>query len=87
MKGNTGVLHLINHTGSRDERILQNLYHLPPVDDVTIRYRIPEGKKLKGIRLFVPAEYSQKTVGNIVHIHIPKVGNYQGVAIDVESYK
>jgi hypothetical protein len=84
VKENLAVFHLINHTGSRDERILQNLYHLPPVDDVTIRYRIPEGKKLKGIRLFVPAEYSHKTVGKIVHIRLPKVGHYQGVAIIVE---
>jgi hypothetical protein len=84
VKKNVAVFHLINHTGSRDERILQNLYHLPPVEDVNIRYRIPEGKKLKGIRLFVPAEHSHKTAGKVVHIRLPKIDKYQGVAVEVE---
>ena len=82
--GKAAVLHLVNRTGSRDERILQNLYHLPPVNDVTVTYRLPKGKTLKGVRLFVPAEYSVTTAGNAVHVHLARVDSYQGVAIEVE---
>jgi len=79
-EGGTAVVHLINHTGSREERILQNLYHLPPVDNVTVRYRLPAGTKLEAVRLFVPADFSSETTGDVVHVRLPRIDAYQAVS-------
>lgn len=84
VKGDIGVIHLVSLTGNRAERILQNFYNVPPVDDVTIKCKIPEGKKLKGIHMFVPAAYSHKIIGDVVEIHLHRVDKYQGVAVEVE---
>ncbi|HID75618.1 MAG TPA: hypothetical protein EYP56_06425, partial [Planctomycetaceae bacterium] len=54
-RGGTRVLHLVNWTGSKTERPMQNAYYVPPVRDVHIRYRLPHGKSLGAVRLFVPA--------------------------------
>ena len=83
-KGDTRVIHLINLTGCNIGKIQQNVYYIPPVENVTIKYKIPNGKKIKKIGLFVPAEFSQYSKGNILYITFPRVEKYQGVIIEME---
>ncbi len=84
VNGDKRVFHLINHTGSRDERILQNVYYIPPINNVTIQFRIPQGKKIKQIQLFVPSEFTHKRDGNIEYINLEQVDKYQGVVVELE---
>lgn len=83
--GNNRVLHLINWTGCKMERILQNVYYIPPIENVTVRFKIPEEKEIKEVKLFVTAEYSYYTEKNILYINLPKVENYQGIIIDMKQ--
>ena len=47
VNGNKKVLHLINWTGCKLEKVLQNVYHIPPIEDVLVKYKIPNGKGIK----------------------------------------
>lgn len=83
-RGNTRVLHLINWTGCNYESEQQEVYYIPPVKDVVVRYQVPRGKRVTGVKLFVPAEFSQRVEGNVLSVTLPKVDNYQGVVIEME---
>jgi len=83
-KDNIRILHMINWTGNKSERMWQNNYYMPPVEDVTIKFIIPEGKKIKSVSLFVPAEFSERCFENVLFIHLPRIDKYQGVIIETE---
>lgn len=83
-KDNIQVIHLINLTGSKSEKMWQNAYYIPPVENVTIIYKIPEGKKLKKISLFVPGKFSKKIRNGDLFIKISRIGQYQGIVIEYE---
>jgi len=83
-KGNTKVLHLINWTGCKIERIQQNVYYIPPIENVSIKFNIPKGKNIKSINLFVPAPFSQHIEDDALFINFPRIDNYQAIAIEME---
>jgi len=83
-KGNTNVLHLINWTGCKIERIQQNVYYIPPIENVDIKFNIPKGKKIKSISLFIPAPFSQHIEDDALFINFPRIDNYQAIAIEME---
>ncbi len=60
VNGNKRVFHLINWTGSQSERMWQNVYYIPPIENVTIKYKIPAGKRINKITSFIPIDFSQK---------------------------
>ena len=78
------VLHLINRTASNQERMWQNIYYIPPIENVKIKVRIPGSKEIKKITSFVPAEISQKRERDILEITLPRIDNYQAIAIEVK---
>lgn len=84
INGNKQVLHLVNWTGCKHERILQNVYYIPPIEDVLIKYKIPDGKIIKLIELFIPEEFSHYREKDILYIELPRVDKYQGVVIEME---
>ncbi len=84
VNGNKMVFHLINRTGNNQERTWQNIYYIPPVENVTIKVRIPDGKEIKNISSFVPVAFSQKRVNNILHITLPRVEKYQGIVVELK---
>jgi hypothetical protein len=84
VNGNRRVIHLINWTGSQSERMWQNIYYIPPIENIIIRFKIPGGKKIKNVSSFVPAELSQKQEKNILTITLPKVDKYQGIVIEMD---
>ena len=83
-RGDTRVLHLINWTGCKHESPQQNVYYIPPVENVVIRYKVPSGKRVTGVRLFVPADFSQRVREGVLCVTLPKVDRYQGVIIEME---
>ena len=54
------------------------------IENVTIKFRIPDGKKIKNISSFVPVKLSQKQDKNILSITIPYIEKYQGIVIEME---
>jgi len=86
-KGNTKVLHLVNWTGcnlERVENIQLEAYYIPPVENVKIKFNIPNGKKINEVKLFIPAEFEQYTDKNSLYITLHKVDKYQGVIIEMD---
>ena len=83
-RGNSRVLHLVNWTGCNFETEQQEVYYLPPIDNVVIRVRIPDGKRVGRIQLFVPTEFSQRTIGGQLQVTLPRVENYQGLVVEFE---
>ena len=47
VNGDRMVFHLINRTASNQERMWQNIYYIPPIENVKIKVRIPDGKEDK----------------------------------------
>lgn len=83
-KGNTQIIHLINWTGSKSEKMWQNAYFISSIENVTIKYPIPEGKKIKNVSLFIPSKYTIKYQKNDLMIRIPRIEQYQGIIIELE---
>jgi hypothetical protein len=83
-KEGTDVLHMINWTGCKFEKIHQKVYYIPAVENVKIKYRIPEGKEVKKVGLFIPDDFSSFVKDDFLYITLPEVGNYQAVIIETE---
>ena len=84
VNGDKIVFHLINRTGSNQERMWQNNYYIPPIENVTIKVRIPGGKEIKNITSFVPVIFSQKREKNILEITLSRIDKYQSIVIEME---
>jgi hypothetical protein len=84
VNGDRMVFHLINRTASNQERMWQNIYYIPPIENVTIKVRIPDGKKIKNITSFVPVAFSQKRENNILEITLSRIEKYQAIVIEMQ---
>ncbi len=84
-KGNTRVLHLINWTGCKLERMRQNVYYIPTINNVIIKYNVPHGKKIRKVALFVPGEFYRHIKNNTLYINLSKVDKYQAVIIEMDE--
>jgi uncharacterized membrane protein len=84
VNGNMMVLHLVNRTASNQERMWQNIYYIPPIENVKIKVRIPVGKEVKKITPFVPVEFSQKREKDLLEITLPRIDKYQAIAIELQ---
>ena len=62
----------------------QNIYYIPSIDNVKIKVRIPDGKKIQNITSFLPVAFSQKEENNILEITIPRIEAYQGLVIEMQ---
>jgi hypothetical protein len=83
-RGDKRVLHLVNWTGCNFESEQQNVDYLPSVENVVVRFRIPPGKTVTGVHLFVPAEFSQRVEQQVLRVTLPRVDKYQGVVIEMQ---
>ncbi len=83
VNGDKRVFHLINRTGPRSESKWQNLYYVPPIKNVTIKFRIPNGKKIKTVSSFIPVKLSKRQDNQILTITIPRIDKYQGIVIEM----
>jgi hypothetical protein len=83
-KGDTRVLHLTNWTGNKLERAGANEDYLAPVENVRVRFAVPEGKRVRGVMLLVETPYRQQQTGSTLEVLIPRVEAYQAVRVDLE---
>ena len=84
VNGDKRDFHLINRTGSNQERMWQNNYYIPPIENVTIKVRIPDGKEIKNNTSFVPMVFSQKRENNILKITLRRIEKYQAIVIEMQ---
>jgi len=84
VRDQTSVVHLVNWSGSKLERVQQYVDYLPPVENVRLKFSVPAGKRIRGVRLFVPGPFSQKLDGRTLTVSLPRVGDYQAVVIEME---
>lgn len=84
VNGNKRVFHFVNWPGSQSERMTQNVYNIPPIDDVKIKFKIPKKCKISKISSFVPVDFSQKQEKDVLHITLKRVEKYQGIVIELE---
>ena len=76
------VFHLTNWTGNKFERPYIDDNYLAPVENVKLRFRIPEGKKIKYIFNYVEAPVEIETGKSNVEIYLPRIEAYQGIQVD-----
>src|SRR4029079_15805976 len=81
VNGDKMVFHLINRTGANQERRWQNNYYIQPIENVTIKVRMPHGKEIKNVTPFVPLVFSQKRINDILEVTLPRLEKYQGIVI------
>jgi hypothetical protein len=62
----------------------QNVYYIPPIENVIIKFKIPAGKKITKVSSFVPVEFSQKQEKNILYITLPRIDKFQGISIEMK---
>ncbi len=83
-RGNRRVLHMINWTGCKYESPRQNAYYIPPIENVVLRYKIPRGKRVTHVGLFVSMDYSHRVEKGVLYVTLPRIDKYQGIAIELE---
>jgi hypothetical protein len=84
VNGDKRVFHLITWIGSQNENMWQNIYYIPKIENVTINFRVPEGKKVKSVSSFSPVKLTYKQDEGILKINLPYVDKYQGIVIEME---
>jgi hypothetical protein len=84
VKGNVRVLHLTNWAGTKLERPGANDYYLAPVENVKIRFHLPNRKKVRKVSLLVDAQYGTNQEGSFLEVTIPRVEAYQAVRLEFE---
>jgi hypothetical protein len=82
--GNSRVLHMTNWTGNKFERMLTKEYYLGPVEDVILRIRLPQQKRVQNIDTFVAAPSRRRDLGGAVEISFPRIEAYQAVHLELE---
>lgn len=83
-KDNIKVLHLTNWTGNKYEKNLMNEYHLAPVENVSVRIRIPKGRKVKSIAAIIDADYTKRVSENEIELVFPRIDAYQAVVVEMD---
>ncbi len=62
------VFHMTNWTGNKYERNLVNDYYLSPVENIQIKFRIPEGRSVTKISPFIDTPFEKKTTDQHLEI-------------------
>ncbi|MGQ9919672.1 MAG: hypothetical protein ACUVS7_19940, partial [Bryobacteraceae bacterium] len=83
-KDGTMVLHMTNWTGNKLERAGANEDYLAPVENVRLRLRVPEGRRVREAALLVEAEHRREQKGSTLELFLPRVDAYQGVRVTLE---
>jgi hypothetical protein len=83
-KGNRWVVHMTNWTGNKFERMLTKEYYLAPIEDVVLRVRLPEQKRIKSVNTFVDGLLKRQDLDGIVEIGFPRIKAYQAVHLELE---
>jgi Hypothetical glycosyl hydrolase 6 len=82
--GNRRVLHMTNWTGNKFEHMLTKDYYLAPVENIVLRIRLPENKRIRSIGLFVPGPSNRRDLDGAVEMTFPRIEAYQAVHLELE---
>lgn len=55
-----------------------------PIENVRVRFAVPEGKRVRNVTLLVEMPYHQQQTGPILEVLIPRMEAYQAVRVDLE---
>jgi hypothetical protein len=55
-----------------------------PIENVRVRFAVPEGKRVRNVTLLVEMPYHQQQTGSILEVLIPRMETYQAVRMDLE---
>lgn len=78
--GSRYVLHVLNWTGEAEN----DGGYLPPVENVELRWMIPEGKRVRSVSALVDTPMRDEQSGRDLVVRLPRVEAYQALAIEVE---
>jgi hypothetical protein len=78
--GSRYVLHFLNWTGEAEN----DGSYLPPVENVELRWTIPEGKSVRSVSALVDTPMRYEQSGRELRVRLPRVEAYQALAIEVE---
>ena len=76
------ILHLTNWTGDKFEQPWRNEYYLAPVENVSLKIHIPEGKEIQHVYTLVKTDFKQQTEGQYLEVFFPKVEAYQAIVLE-----
>jgi hypothetical protein len=78
--GNRRVLHLLNWTTESDNES----GYLPPIENVRVRLRIPEGRHVRQLKGFPETSFRHKQSGQELELRFPRVGVYEGISFELQ---
>ncbi len=78
--GNGRVLHLLNWTTEPDNES----GYLPPIENVTVRLRIPEGKQVRRLAGFPNTSFRHKQSGQELELRFPRIDAYEAVTFELK---
>lgn len=78
--GDTRILHLLNWTTDPENESS----YLPPIENVSVRVTIPEGKRVARVATFIKAPFKEKQTGRELELRFPRIDAYQAVAIELK---
>ena len=78
--GNRRVLHLLNWTTEPDNES----GYLPPVENVGVRLRIPEGRQVRRLAGFPETSFRHKQSGQELELRFPRIDAYEGITFELQ---
>ena len=76
--GNRRVLHLLNWTTEPDNES----GYLPPVENVRVRLRIPEGRQVRQLTGFPNPVFRHRQSGQELELRFPRIEAYEGITFE-----
>lgn len=72
------MLHLLNWTTEPDNES----GYLPPVENVRVRLRIPEGREVRGLAGFPDPLFRHQQSGQELELRFPRIEAYEGITFE-----
>jgi len=78
--GSRRVLHLLNWTTEPDNES----GYLPPIENVSTRLRVPEGRQVRHLAGFPETSFQHKQSGQELELRFPRIEAYEGISFDLQ---
>ncbi len=78
--GDRRVLHLLNWTTEPENES----GYLPPIDNVCVRLRLPEGKQARRLAGFPTTSFRRKQSGQELELRFPRIDSYEAVVFELQ---
>jgi hypothetical protein len=78
--GNRRVLHLLNWTTEPENEG----GYLPPIENVCVRLKIPEGRRVRRLAGFPETSFRLTQSGQELELRFPRIDAYEGIAFELQ---